>query len=75
MEGKRVIFVSAVSNEFHKTPPEQRRLFASYRDVLKEAFRLLAPQCEVILRSTGRTDAEIQAEIQQLRTAQPGSPA
>jgi hypothetical protein len=50
MEPKRVIFVSAVSNEFHRAPPEQRHRFESYRDVLKQAFRILAPEYEVIVQ-------------------------
>jgi tetratricopeptide (TPR) repeat protein len=50
MEPRRVIFVSAVSNEFHKVPPESRHIFQSYRDVLKQAFRILAPHYEVIVQ-------------------------
>jgi tetratricopeptide (TPR) repeat protein len=50
MEPKRVIFVSAVSNEFHNAPPEQRHIFKSYRDVLKQAFRMVAPHYEVIVQ-------------------------
>jgi hypothetical protein len=50
MEPKRVIFVSAVSNEFHRVPPDQRHSFQSYRDVLKQAFRILAPHYEVIVQ-------------------------
>jgi tetratricopeptide (TPR) repeat protein len=47
---QRVIFVSAVTNEFHRCPPAQRDRFLSYRDVLKEGFRTLAPQYEVIVQ-------------------------
>jgi tetratricopeptide (TPR) repeat protein len=50
MEPNRVIFVSAVSNEFHRVPPELRHKFQSYRDVLKQAFRILAPHYEVIVQ-------------------------
>src|ERR1044072_2586586 len=51
MESKRVIFLSAVTNEFHRVPPEQRRVFQSYRDVLKQAFDILArEQYEVIVQ-------------------------
>jgi tetratricopeptide (TPR) repeat protein len=47
---RRVIFVSAVSREFHSAPPEQRHNFPSYRDVLDQAFRTLAPNYEVIVQ-------------------------
>lgn len=47
---KRIIFVSAVSNEFHNAPEGQRHLFTSYRDVLARAFRVLAPHYEVIVQ-------------------------
>lgn len=50
MEPSRVIFLSAVSNEFHNAPPERRHLFQSYRDVLKQAFRILSPSYEVIVQ-------------------------
>ena len=50
MELRRVIFVPAVSNEFHKVPPESRHIFQSYRDVVKQAFRILAPHYEVIIQ-------------------------
>jgi len=50
MEPRRVIFVSAVTNEFHKKPQQSPRSFASYRDVLKQAFRFLAPEYEVIVQ-------------------------
>lgn len=50
MEPKRVIFISAVSNEFHRVLPEQRQSFQSYRDVLKQAFRILAPHYEVVVQ-------------------------
>jgi len=50
MAPKRVIFVSAVSNEFHRVTPESRRIFQSYRDVVKQAFRILAPQYEVVIQ-------------------------
>ncbi len=50
MEPCRVIFVSAVSNEFHKVPPDQRHLFNSYRDILKQAFRVVAPHYEVVVQ-------------------------
>ena len=50
MEPKRVIFVSAVSNEFHNAPPGKRHLFKSYREVLEQAFRILAPHYEVIIQ-------------------------
>jgi tetratricopeptide (TPR) repeat protein len=50
MEPKRVIFISAVSNEFHRVPAEQRQNFQSYRDVLKQAFRILAPHYEVVVQ-------------------------
>ena len=45
MESRRDIFVSAVSNEFHKVPPESRHIFQSYRDVVsrRSAF-WLAPR-------------------------------
>lgn len=46
----RVIFLSAVSKEFHNVPPGQRHIFQSYRDVLKQAFRTLAPNYEVIVQ-------------------------
>lgn len=46
----RTIFISAVTNEFHQVPPEQRHLFQSYRDVMKQAFRSLAPHYEVIVQ-------------------------
>jgi tetratricopeptide (TPR) repeat protein len=50
MELTSVIFVSAVSNEFHKVPLESRHLFPSYRDVVKQAFRVLAKHYEVIVQ-------------------------
>ena len=50
MELRRVIFVSAVSNEFHKVPPESRHIFQSYRDIVKQAFHILAPHYEVIIQ-------------------------
>ena len=50
MELRRVIFISAVSNEFHKVPPESRRIFQSYREIVRQAFRILAPHCEVIVQ-------------------------
>jgi hypothetical protein len=51
MEPGRVIFVSAVSNEFHTAPPQARQRFHSYRDVLKQAFRALSrDQYEVIVQ-------------------------
>jgi tetratricopeptide (TPR) repeat protein len=50
MRSQHVIFVSAVSAEFHRCPPEQRHLFQSYRDVLKAGFRMLAPHYEVIVQ-------------------------
>ena len=50
MDPRRVIFVSAVSNEFHKVPPESRHIFKSYRDVVNQAFRILAPHYEVIVQ-------------------------
>jgi hypothetical protein len=50
MEPKRVIFVSAVSNEFHNVPPEWRHIFQSYRDVVKQAFRILAPHYDVTVQ-------------------------
>jgi len=50
METRRVIFVSAVSNEFHDAPPGKRHLFHSYREIVKQAFRLLAPHYEVIIQ-------------------------
>jgi hypothetical protein len=50
MEPRRVIFLSAVSNEFDKVPPESRHIFQSYRDVLKHAFLILAPHYEVIVQ-------------------------
>lgn len=47
----RVIFLSAVSNEFHNVPAEQRHVFHSYRSVLKQAFDTLARgQYEVIVQ-------------------------
>lgn len=50
MENKRVIFVSAVTDEFHKTDPLNPLAFQSYRDTLKQAFRILAPHYEVIVQ-------------------------
>jgi hypothetical protein len=50
MQATRVIFVSAVSIEFHKVPPESRHVFRSYRDVIKQAFRIVAPHYEVIVQ-------------------------
>jgi hypothetical protein len=50
MEPRRVILVSAVSNEFHNVPSESRHIFHSYRDIIKQAFRLLAPHYEVIVQ-------------------------
>ena len=50
MSSRHVIFVSAVSSEFHRCPPEKRHAFQSYRDVLKAAFRVLAPHYEVIVQ-------------------------
>ena len=50
MEHRHVIFVSAVSSEFHRCPPDQRHIFRSYRDVLKDAFRMLARHYEVIVQ-------------------------
>ena len=46
----RVIFVSAVSNEFHRAAADAPHLFQSYRDVLKHAFRTLTPNYEVIVQ-------------------------
>jgi tetratricopeptide (TPR) repeat protein len=50
MDSGRVIFVSAVSDEFHKVPPESRHNFQSYRDVVRQAFRILAPHYEIIVQ-------------------------
>ena len=50
MEDRRVIFISAVSDEFHRVPPDCRHTFSSYRDVLKHAFRTLAPHYEIIVQ-------------------------
>jgi tetratricopeptide (TPR) repeat protein len=41
MNPQRLIFISAVSNEFHHGSVEQWRNFQSYRDVLKHAFHNL----------------------------------
>jgi Tfp pilus assembly protein PilF len=49
MPAPRTIFVSAVSDEFHNARPGNRRAFDSYRDVLKQAFHVLAPHYEVII--------------------------
>jgi tetratricopeptide (TPR) repeat protein len=50
MTPPRVIFVSAVTNEFHSRTPGEWHLFHSYRDVLDQAFRRLAPEYEVVLQ-------------------------
>ncbi|MBX7206682.1 MAG: tetratricopeptide repeat protein [Verrucomicrobiaceae bacterium] len=55
----RAIFLSAVSQEFHRCPPENPRAFESYRFVLKAAFEKLAPHYEVIIQedlAQGTTD-------------------
>lgn len=48
MDLQRLIFVSAVSNEFHHAATEQWRAFTSYRDVIKHAFHVLDPRYKVL---------------------------
>lgn len=50
MTSSRVIFVSAVSAEFHSRTPGEWHRFHSYRDVLDQAFRRIAPEYEVVLQ-------------------------
>src|ERR1700730_3104844 len=50
MPPSRVIFVSAVSKEFHTVLPQAQQRFHSYRDVLKQAFFTLAKEYEVIVQ-------------------------
>ncbi|MBD3237807.1 MAG: tetratricopeptide repeat protein [Candidatus Eisenbacteria bacterium] len=50
MGSGHVIFVSAVSGEFHRSPEGQEPPFHSYRDALARAFRVLAPHFEVVLQ-------------------------
>jgi tetratricopeptide (TPR) repeat protein len=50
MKSKHVVFVSAVSREFHAAPPELRYRFQSYRDTMRQAFRALAPHYEVLVQ-------------------------
>jgi tetratricopeptide (TPR) repeat protein len=50
MGNRSVIFVSAVSDEFHRVSSDCRHTFSSYRDVLKHAFRTLAPHYEIIVQ-------------------------
>jgi tetratricopeptide (TPR) repeat protein len=50
MGSGHIIFISAVSDEFHKVLPQSRHPFLSYRGVVKQAFRILAPHYEVIVQ-------------------------
>jgi hypothetical protein len=45
-----VVFLSAVSDEFHKGDPRRPRAFASYRDVLANGLRRLGPDYVVIVQ-------------------------
>jgi hypothetical protein len=69
MGPKRVIFVSAVSNEFHNVPPESRHIFQSYRDVVKQAFRILVPYYEVIVQEDLPDDLRASTEHRRLSEA------
>ena len=45
---RKVVFLSAVSAEFHKSDPESQVNFESYRDVLAKSFRGLGPDWYVV---------------------------
>jgi tetratricopeptide (TPR) repeat protein len=49
-KGSLVIFLSAVSSEFHKTDPDRPQSFRSYRDTLADAFRRAGLQFQIIVQ-------------------------